>query len=163
MGSGKESEVGLMGFEIERKWLLNELPQFIIKDLESFEKIQMIQAYLCRRPVIRIRRENDQYVLTYKGEGYKVREEYNLPLNESAFYDLLKKCTGTVIYKERYIIPLENGLNAELDVFKENHAGLLLLEVEFENEEEADSFEAPLWFGKEVTGLKKYTNSYISS
>ncbi len=152
-----------MGLEIERKWHLKELPQFISRDLDNFKKLEIVQAYLCRRPVIRIRRENDEYILTYKGDGYKIREEYNLPLNENAFNDLLQKCTGSIIYKDRYIIPLENGFNAELDVFKQNYEGLILLEVEFKSEEEADSFEAPLWFDKEVTGVKEYTNSYLSS
>ncbi|MDO4438431.1 MAG: CYTH domain-containing protein [Eubacteriales bacterium] len=149
--------------EIERKWLLNELPENISCNLNNFTRIEMTQAYLCRNPVIRVRKENDIFVLTYKGSGYKVREEYNLSLNEAAFNELLPKCSGKVIQKSRYLIPLDGELTAELDIFELEHKGLILLEVEFKSESEADAFEAPTWFGTEVTGLKEYTNSYLSS
>ena len=66
--------------EIERKFLIKALPE----NLSSYQKHVIEQAYLCTDPVIRIRRQDHDYYLTYKGKGLLSREEYNLPLNEAA-------------------------------------------------------------------------------
>ena len=73
--------------EIERKYLVNHVPA----DYMEFPCHAIEQAYLCTSPVVRIRREDDSYYLTYKGKGLMAREEYNLPLNEQAYAHLLKK------------------------------------------------------------------------
>ena len=52
---------------------------------------QIEQGYLSTNPVVRIRRSSDRYILTYKGKGLMVREEYNLPLNEESFTHLKEK------------------------------------------------------------------------
>ena len=77
--------------EIERKFLvdLSDLP-FDPKDYPA-RKIE--QAYLCTAPVVRIRRDNDDFFLTYKSKGMMVREEYNLPLTKESYYHLLLKPT----------------------------------------------------------------------
>ena len=51
---------------------------------------------------------------------------------------------------------------AEIDVFNDYYDGLIYAEVEFESEEEAVSFAAPEWFGKEVTLEKGYSNAELS-
>ena len=66
--------------EIERKYLVQKLPE----DLDSFPFRELEQGYLCTDPVIRIRRDDDRYELTYKSGGLMVREEYNLPLTEES-------------------------------------------------------------------------------
>jgi CYTH domain-containing protein len=48
----------------------------------------------------------------------------------------------------------------EVDEFAGENEGLLIAEVELENEEE--SFEKPDWLGVEVTGNVRYYNSYLS-
>lgn len=144
--------------EIERKFLVKEIPD----NLNNFEKIDMTQGYLNTAPVVRIRRENNDYVLTYKGSGLLSHSEYNLPLNEESFNHLLKKCDGIIISKTRYKIPIKNDLVAELDIFKGELAGLTLVEVEFKSIDEAKSFIPPSWFGEDVTSDKRYHNSYIS-
>ena len=144
--------------EIERKFLVKEIPD----NLNNFEKTDMTQGYLNNAPVVRIRRENDDYVLTYKGSGLLSHSEYNLPLNEESFNHLLKKCDGIIISKTRYKIPIKNDLVAELDIFKGELVGLTLVEVEFTSIAEAKSFIPPSWFGEDVTSDKKYHNSYIS-
>lgn len=90
--------------EIERKFLIKELPA----NLAEYPCHLIEQAYLCTDPVIRIRRQDDDYYLTYKGKGLMSREEYNLPLNKDAYEHLLPKADGNVISKKRYVIPLEN-------------------------------------------------------
>ena len=90
------------------------------------------------------------------------REEYNLPLTKDAYEHLKQKADGIVISKTRYLIPEKNGLTIELDVFHEVYEGLLLAEVEFSSEEEANSYVAPEWFGEDVTFSSEYHNSTLS-
>ena len=145
--------------EIERKYLLKELP-----DLGNFEHHKIEQAYLCTGPVVRVRREDENYYMTYKGSGMMSREEYNLALTKESYEHLKAKSDGNIISKIRYLIPLEGTkLVAEVDVFEEPFAPLILAEVEFESEEAADTFVPPAWFGEDVTFDGRYHNSYMSS
>lgn len=145
--------------EIERKYLLKTLP-----DLKTYEFHKIEQAYLCTSPVVRVRREDETYYMTYKGGGMMAREEYNLPLNQESYQHLKEKADGNVIGKTRYLIPLEKeGLVAEVDVFDPPFAPLILAEVEFETEEQANAFVAPEWFGEDVTFDGRYHNSYMST
>ena len=145
--------------EIERKFLIRTLPS----DLEQYPSHQIEQAYICTSPVVRIRRPDQDYILTYKGSGMMAREEYNLPLTEEAYRHLLTKTDGTVIAKRRYVIPLGDGaLRAELDLFDGEWNGLKLVEVEFPTEAEANRFTPPEWFGEDVTFDGRYHNSWLS-
>lgn len=144
--------------EIERKYLIDQLPA----DLASYPCKVIEQGYLCTEPVVRIRRSNDKYTLTYKGSGLMVREEYNLPLTAEAFAHLKNKIDGRLIIKRRYLIPLADKYTIELDVFEGDLAPLQLAEVEFETEEEANSFIPPEWFGEDVTFSTDYHNSTLS-
>ena len=144
--------------EIERKFLVKELPE----NLESYPQQRISQGYLCTDPVVRIRRSNDDYYLTYKGKGMMVREEYNLPLTEDAFHHMLPKIDGILIDKIRYLIPLDGKLTAELDIFQGSLAPLRIVEVEFDTEEEALAFTPPNWFGDDVTNSRQYHNSNLS-
>jgi CYTH domain-containing protein len=144
--------------EIEKKYLLKHLPDFA-----SYEYHKIEQAYLCTNPVVRVRKEDNNYYMTYKGSGMLAREEYNLPLNQESYEHLKEKADGNVIGKTRYMIPLgKEDLVAEVDVFEEPFAPLIMAEVEFESEEQANAFEAPEWFGEEVTFDGRYHNSYMS-
>lgn len=144
--------------EIERKYLIHTLPDH----LEDYPHRTLEQAYLCTEPVVRVRRDDNDYILTYKSKGLMVREEYNLPLTEEAYRHLLVKADGRIITKERYCIPYGDHLTVELDVFDGDLAPLLLAEVEFASEEEANAFTPPAWFGKDVTFSSKYHNSTLS-
>ena len=143
--------------EIERKFLVLHLP----KDLGDYPHDTIEQGYLCTDPVVRVRRQGESYVLTYKGPGLMVREEYNLPLSESGYAHLLAKADGTPITKERYRIPFQ-GHTIELDIFARPFAPLVLAGVEFDTEEAAKAFTPPDWFGREVTGDPAYTNANLS-
>lgn len=144
--------------EIERKYLVKELP----KHLEQYPVKVISQGYLNTDPVVRVRRSNDKYTLTYKGKGLMVREEYNLPLNKEAFDHLVTKIDGILIQKRRYLIPLDEKYTIELDIFEGELAPLQLAEVEFETEEKANSFVPPEWFGEDVTFSTAYHNSTLS-
>ncbi|MCI5873179.1 MAG: CYTH domain-containing protein [Clostridiales bacterium] len=143
--------------EIERKYLVKELP----KNLEQYPCKHIEQGYLNTDPVVRIRRTDDRYTLTYKGSGLMVREEYNLPLNAESFLHMKGKIDGILIEKYRYLIPFEK-YTIELDIFEGELAPLQLAEVEFESEDEANAFVPPAWFGEDVTFSTKYHNSTLS-
>lgn len=144
--------------EIERKFLIPTLPE----DLETFPSSLLEQAYLCTDPVVRVRRSDDEFTLTYKSRGLMSREEYNLPLTAESYEHLKAKADGNIITKRRYRIPLPEDLTIELDVFLGVFEGLFLAEVEFVSEEQANAFVPPAWFGKEVTWSKEYHNSTLS-
>ena len=113
--------------EIERKYLIHTLPDH----LEDYPHRTLEQAYLCTEPVVRVRRDDNDYILTYKSKGLMVREEYNLPLTEEAYRHLLVKADGRIITKERYCIPYGDHLTVELDVFDGDLSPLLHSEVEY--------------------------------
>lgn len=142
--------------EIERKFTVKNLP-----DLSPYSYHKITQAYLNTDPVIRIRREDDTYYLTYKGKGLLAREEYNLPLNKESFAHLLEKADGRIIQKNRYLIPFLKH-TIELDVFEGDLSPLIIAEVEFETKEDAYAFTPPDWFLEDVTLDTKYHNSNLS-
>lgn len=144
--------------EIERKYMIHTLPQH----LEQYASHEIEQAYIITNPVLRIRKSDDEYFLTYKSSGLMVRQEEEFSIDEEAYQKLLQKTEGKIISKTRYDIPIENDLIATLDVFKGKHAGLLLVEVEFPSVELANAFFPPAWFGGEVTHDKNYQNSTLS-
>lgn len=144
--------------EIERKFLVRDLPA----DLQSYPHKELEQGYLSTDPVVRIRKSNDAYTLTYKGSGFMIREEYNLPLTKDAYEHLKPKTDGILIRKVRYRIPYQDKYTVELDVFLDSLAPLLLAEVEFSSPKEADAFIPPEWFGEEVTFSPEYHNSALS-
>ena len=163
--------------EIERKFTVKTIP--VNLDQYPFHIIE--QAYLNTDPVVRIRKEDDDYYLTYKGKGLMSREEYNLPLNESSYYHLREKADGSIITKKRYLIPLEKPtfvsdfqkridqsghsnieLRIELDIFEAPHNGLIIAEVEFPDEETANAFLPVDWVDQDVTNDPKYHNSNLS-
>lgn len=144
--------------EIERKYLIRQLPP----QYDSYPFHQIEQGYLCTDPVVRIRRQDEEYYLTYKSQGLMVREEYNLPLTKEAYFHLREKADGFLITKKRYRLPYDDALTIELDIFEGNLAPLVLAEVEFGTEEAANAFIPPKWFGEDVTFSGKYQNSVLS-
>ena len=158
--------------EIERKYTIKKLPE----NLESYPCHHIEQAYLNVNPVVRVRKQDDEYYMTYKGNGMMAREESNLPLNKEAYYHLRAKADGNIISKKRYLIPLNHpgfkpgfpvppadySLTIELDVFDPPFAPLIMAEVEFGSREAAESFVPPDWFDREVTYHKDYHNSYMA-
>ena len=158
--------------EIERKFTVKKLPDH----LEQYPFHHIEQGYLNDSPVVRIRKEDDKYYLTYKGQGMMAREEVNLGLNKEAYYHLREKVDGKIISKRRYLIPLLHpGVNAghpmppadysltiELDVFDPPFAPLIVAEVEFGSTDAAEAFLPPDWFDEDVTYQEAYHNSYMA-
>ena len=144
--------------EIERKFLVSSVPE----NLLSYPCRIIEPGYLCTDPVVRVRKDNDSFYLTYKGKGMMAREEYNLPLTEEAYSHLIGKADGNIITKHRYEIPDGNGYTIELDIFDGVFSGTVLAEVEFASVEDADNYILPDWFSEDVTNNKDYHNSNMS-
>ena len=131
--------------EIERKYLISSVPFA----LSSYPCRKIEQGYLSTAPVVRIRRDNNDYILTYKSKGMMIREEYNLPLTKESYEHLKEKIDGRLIF-------------IELDIFSGDLAPLMLAEVEFPDVETANHFTPPKWFGEDVTFSSSYHNSTLS-
>lgn len=147
--------------EIERKFLINEKEI----NFKEYPHHSLEQGYLSTNPVVRVRKEDDDYYLTYKGKGDALaHEEYNLPLTKESYDHLIQKADGNIITKNRYLIPFGDHLTIELDEFlaPAKVAGVLMAEVEFPTIEEANSFTPPEWFKEEVTYDPFYRNANIS-
>lgn len=153
--------------EIEKKFRVTNMPSH----LEQYETREIEQGYLCTNPVVRIRRSNDDYILTYKSkfnidekllQMASVANEIEVPLTKSGYEHLKEKIDNHLIEKTRYIIPLEPPLKAELDLFHGRLEGLYFVEVEFPDEIMANQFTPPDWFGEDVSLDKRFGNSNLS-
>ncbi len=154
--------------EIERKYTINYLPKDVTKI------IKITQKHIYRDPIcsIRVRKSlntatNDaQYTHTIKIKEKNDQKFSTIELEENITeeqYESLNPFKGSqIIEKYRLIIPLENGLKAEVDIFEKSLKGLIIAEVEFESTEQAESFKMPLWFEKEVSH-KEFSNRKIST
>ena len=144
--------------EIERKFLTKNIPF----DITAYPYKQISQAYISFSPTIRIRQSDDAYILTVKGKGHLAREEFELPLTKADYDRLFLKTEGTPVVKKRYLVPVEGGYTAEVDIYEGELEGLMTTEVEFPSMEEAEGFAAPDWFGKDVSEEKAYKNTALS-
>ena len=145
--------------EIERKFLVKS--EF--RHLATAE-YKICQGYLAADPqrTVRVRIKGDKGYLTIKGastdDGLS-RFEWEKEIAVSEAEMLLKLCLPGAIEKTRYIIPF-GGLTFEVDEFFGENAGLVMAEVELESATQQVSL--PEWLGQEVTGDKRYYNSYLS-
>lgn len=147
-----------INYEIERKFLIKNLPE----NLDNFTHYEIKQGYISTDPTIRLRQKDNNYILTVKSAGLMKKQEYELDLTEEQFNRLWKKTEGNTIEKTRYIVPLNDNLKAELDIYKGTLSGFMNVEVEFSSTKEAILFDAPDWFGQEVTQDPRYSNSSLS-
>lgn len=149
--------------EIEKKYLVKVMPE-----LDNYQHHEIEQGYLCRTPVLRIRKKDKKYIFTYKSKkeisgGAIVCDEVERELTKAAYEQLRGKVDGYLIKKTRYLIPLDGKLTVELDVFHDRLKGLVFMEVEFPDVMEASAFIPPDWFGADVTEDKRYRNGYLST
>jgi CYTH domain-containing protein/CHAD domain-containing protein len=145
--------------EIERKFLVTEMPR-----AES-ASTSIEQGYLAlgRDTEVRLRRAGDELFLTVKGGHGEVREEVEVPIEPESFAALWPLTAGRRVRKVRHYVPLGHDLRAEVDVYEERLDGLRTAEVEFESEEAAGAFTPPPWFGRELTGDRRYANQTLAT
>ena len=147
--------------EIERKFLVRKLPE----QLAEFPHAEISQGYLVSLDdglQVRLRKSNERYSLTYKRGVGNVREEREVELTPIQFDALWPATEGKRLEKTRYDIPLGDCV-VEIDVYGGRHNGLVVAEVEFDDEESAKNFQPPDWLGEDVTGDPRYSNQLLAS
>jgi len=146
--------------EIERKFLVKS-DTFKSSAISSKRIVQgFLNSHAERTVRVRIKETNG--FLTIKGksnESGTSRYEWEDIISLKDAEELLELCEDGVIEKTRYEIPEGNHI-FEVDEFHGLNNGLILAEIELEEEEEF--FRKPTWLGKEVTGEVKYYNSQLS-
>ena len=149
-----------MNTEIERKYLV--ISDAFRQQASAVKRIR--QGYLSVDPerTIRVRQLDDKAYLTIKAaapEGSIARFEWEKTISLEDFEALFAHCLPGAIEKERYIVPLTDGLKAEVDVFHGANEGLILAEIELPREDTQVAL--PDFLGEEVTGDERYFNSYL--
>jgi adenylate cyclase len=148
-----------MANEIERKFLVNEVP----RGLGDYRMSEITQGYLAAADdtEIRIRKKGDKYYETVKSGKGLMRKEVEFEIGEKVFNALWPLAEGMRVEKTRYDIPY-GGLVIELDVYSGSLAGLVVAEVEFPSVEESGMFTPPAWLGREITGDVRYSNAHLA-
>jgi CYTH domain-containing protein len=150
------------GIEIERKFLVTELPS----DVDRYPAEPVEQGYLAiteQGVEVRLRRRADRTLLTVKSGPGLVRVEEEIPIEERRFTSLWPLTEGRRVTKRRHLVPLgPEGLVAELDVYTGELDGLLTAEIEFPSEAASAAFVPPPWLGAEITGDARYANQSLA-
>jgi adenylate cyclase len=149
-----------MSTEIERKFLLPEAPTW----LAEARAVRIEQGYLAieEEVEIRLRRTEEERLLTAKRGHGEVREEIEIALDREQFDALWPLTESRRLTKTRHLVPIDNGLTAEVDVFEGELEGLVLGEVEFDSEEQSERFEPPAWIGDEIAGDARYAGQSLA-
>ncbi|MGG6294291.1 CYTH domain-containing protein [Leptolyngbya sp. AN02str] len=147
-----------MGIEIERKFLVTGDGWRSLATGTSYRQGYLMAA---QGRTVRVRIAGYQGYLTIKGatQGLTRREfEYEIPLADAEEM-LHHLCDRPLIEKTRYKIPFK-GLMWEVDEFAGENQGLIIAEVELENEQQAIAL--PEWIGQDVSHDPRYYNAYLS-
>ena len=152
-----------MAREIERKFLLKDDSwRQAAKQSTRFMQgyLNQIEENSCKSSV-RVRVEGDNANLNIKSlEIGLSRDEYEYPIPREDAEKMLKNlAVGPVIEKTRYLVDYA-GLTWEIDEFFGDNAGLVVAEVELDDENQALTL--PAWVGTEVTHDVKYYNISLS-
>jgi CYTH domain-containing protein len=145
--------------EVERKFLVARRPA----PADVGDGIEITQGYLAVEDEreVRLRRKGSRCLLTVKTGSGLVRSEHEVELGPEQFDRLWPATEGRRVEKTRFTIAL-GSLTAELDVYRGALGGLETVEVEFPNAAAATAFEPPTWFGRELTGDRRYANKRLA-
>ena len=142
--------------EIERKFLVKQLPA----DLRKFPHDLIEQGYLATGRgglQVRLRKKGSVLSLTYKQGTKGEREEREIGLSLEQFNTLWPATAGRRLTKTRYDVPWKKH-TIEIDIYRGRHDGLVVAEVEFDDQRGCANFGPPDWLGRDVTGKPKYSN-----
>jgi len=98
------------------------------------------------------------YTHTFKRGNGMTREEIEYEISEKIYEQLFRAARAVPLTKNRMTAEW-NGLTVEIDRY--DQLGLTVVEVEFDSEEEANRFQAPPWFGRDIGAEKEYGNKTI--
>ena len=147
--------------EIERKFLVRRLPA----ELKRARNYPILQGYLASEHGgrhVRLRKKGRRASLTFKVGRGNVREEREIKLTPKQFAALWPGTIGRRLRKVRYDLPWKEFL-IEIDIYRGKNQGLIVAEVEFPDHGTRRKFKPPDWFGREVTGEKRYSNIRLAT
>ena len=147
--------------EIERKFLIKRLPLEILRS----RHFRLAQGYLAKDRGgrhVRLRKKAKAMSLTFKVGRGSAREEREIKLSPAQFAMLWPATRGRRLHKTRYEIPWKK-LKIEVDIYHGRNHGLVVAEVEFKNHASRRKFKPPRWFGREITGEKRYSNVRLAN
>lgn len=147
-----------MSKEIERKFLVKPDYWHLFQEGKLYS-----QGYLFsdKDKVVRVRLIDDKGFLAVKSKrsGFTRDEfEYEIPFSD-AEYMMNNFCTGSIIKKYRSEL-LINNLLWEVDKFVGENEGLVMAEIELEDEKQFIIL--PEWADREVTADSRYYNSNLA-
>lgn len=148
-----------MPWEVERKFLLRQLPEA----LQQLRPVEIEQGYIAiseEGREVRLRAAEGRYWLTVKSDGSLTRQEYEIELSAGQFETLWPLAEGRRIRKSRFVLEKE-GYHIEIDQYHQPLNGLLIAEVEFPSESAAHAYSPEPWMGKEVTHLNFLKNKKL--
>ena len=110
---------------------------------------------------VRIRKSNSSYILTLKGSRKgAAATEFEWEIERNIAVSIVDDSLHTFIEKKRYLWTNIDGFVWEIDEFENNLAGLIIAEVELEDEDAA--IEIPSWAGMELTYLRGWSNASLA-
>ena len=144
--------------EIERKFLLYKRP-LLVRDVAEIR-----QGYLSldNEREVRVRSKAESYFLTCKGGFGLVRDEWEIELTTDQWLTLWPATAGRRLEKSRGTLYLGDH-EVVVDIFEGSLHGLCIAEIEFDSEQAAREFNAPDWFGKEVTTDRRFANRSLAA
>ncbi len=161
-----------MNKEIERKYAVKYLPEEI--EIEKIQKIEQAFIYKDENTIIRIRKietkQSTEHIYTVKTKGdisyddtNPLGQKYEIESNitKELYEKLLLKKISNKITKTRIVVPIQNSLKVEIDIYYDYLQGFLTAEVEFPNEKDANQFNKPDWLGEEI-GYKELSNRKLA-
>lgn len=149
-----------MNIETERKFLVKD-PGYKDQAVKSY---RIKQGYIAHDGgnTVRVRIRDHQGFLTIKGPSFdgisRMEWEREIPLQDAE--ELFLLCHGGRIDKTRHLVPAGSGRFFEVDEFHGDNDGLVMAEIELGDKDEF--FQKPSWLDEEVTGDKRYYNSYLT-
>lgn len=145
--------------EIERRFFIPDISKTGI-DLNKYEYKIICQDYLYTDKLTSVRKrkvlENGvcKYFYTVKtGRKGISTNEFENEISEEVYNSLQTNPANNTISKKRYIIPYIDDLKIELDVFEGIYEGIIFAEIEYKDENQANTVEIPKWLGKEISGI----------
>ena len=155
-----------MGTEIERKFLLKGKLSDYDFEYTAIDRIEQCYVMLEDNKELRVRMirhmnsgqfDEVRYVMTAKaGEGL-IRTEVEVEISKKEYVALKRYSNGRNIAKKRYT----TKDHFMIDVFEDKNIPNIV-EVEFPNEDYANKFTPPEWFGEEVTNNINYSNKMLA-
>lgn len=133
--------------EIERKWIISEIPNDLL--LSSPLIYERHFLFIGNDIEIRVQKKGNKYEFERKITKSELSREINKFEITEAEYNLFSKNSIASIVRESYQI--EEYPEISIKKYGGRHIGLIRVEIEFENENEANLYTPLGWFGKEIT------------